>query len=455
MSDQTSKNDYIEQAHPDYAGLRNHYSFAVMLMGGLSKVMENSSQTLPRNQYESDLNYQARKFRAVLYNVYRSTVVNLSRKPFTEKPKFDPPLPEKYGFVESNIDGSGMNLTSFLRKQVEDKLVYGKYITMVNMNQVDPEMSEADRIEKGINPFCSRINPDALFSWYYDKEGLAMIKIKYQVEVMNESTHEVTKEDRIDVHTRDKIENWKKTSGKDNSGWILDNESPNKIGKIFLVIGDSIYDLPELEDMAMMNGSHFRKMSDLDNITHVVNTPFLLFTGVNKDQVEAIVSVNRAYSFSSKDANIRWIQPDAGMISQSADELKAIEARLRVAGAEIITERKVTKTATESSAENRDKMSTLESIVNGVIENWKKIGAYMAELLGDKNPPEFNLWIFKDFNIASEALDEINLIMKSYLSNAISRETFLKELSRRKIMADDWDPEAEADLLVDDGGDEF
>lgn len=445
-----TKKHKIAEPHPDYDGLRSHYSYAVMLMGGLTAMKANASETLPRNQYESDVNYDARKKRTVLYNVFRSTVVNLSRKPFTETPKFDPELPERYDFHKNNIDGSGTTLAEFCRKLIEDKLVYGKYLFLVNMPKFDPEMSEADRKSQGLDPFCSRINPDSLFSWFYDDQGLAMIKIKYTIEVMDGADHTVKKQNRIDVWTRTSLEKWYERKGE-NAGWIKEETLPNKLGEIALITGDSIYDLPELEDMAMMNGSHFRKMSDLDNITHIVNTPFLLFKGFNDKDVSGEVSVHRAYVTKNKDAAIEWIQARAETIKESADELKSIEARLRVAGAEIITERKVAKTATESSSEQRDKMSTLEAIVMNVIHNFKQVGQLWARYLGDKNPPEFNLVIFKDFNITAEALEEINLIMKAYLSGGMTRLTFLKELSRRKIMADDWDPEEEDNELAAQG----
>ena len=73
----------------------------------------------------------------------------------------------------------------------------------------------------------------------------------------------------------------------------------------------------------------------------------------------------------------------------------------------------------------------------------------MAEWLNISDP-ELTLEIFKDFNSTDQALEELKLLQKDYFNDAITLETYLKELVIRKIIkAKDFDVETETKKIED------
>lgn len=434
----------IESKHPDYEAINEHSANSIILMGGSIAMRKNSAEVLPQNQYESKVNYDKRVKRSVLFNVYKSTLENLSNKPFQEPVKWSDDLPPQLAFVETNIDGSGMMQDAFFKQNVSDSMQFGKHMYLVNMpslvNTEGEKVSEIDRKELGLNPFVSRIRPDSLISWFYgDDKALSMIKIQYQVdELIND---EVTQVKKIDKWSRESIETWALREDNETHAetWFMESVAPNGLGEISLVTGDSIYSLPVLENLAELNMLHFSKASDKDNNVHMALTPFLLFMAFDKDDIQATVSVHHAYSSESQYSDIKWVELGGEGISLSIEDLKNLESQMLAYGNDVITDKGSAKTATEKKIDNDDKMSTLQSIVVDVQNSAKVMLNMMARWL-NIDEPNLTLEIFKDFNITDQALEELKLLQKDFMNYVITKETYLNELVIRKIIkSDDFD----------------
>jgi hypothetical protein len=62
-----------------------------------------------------------------------------------------------------------------------------------------------------------------------------------------------------------------------------------------------------------------------------------------------------------------------------------------------------------------------------------------------------SLSVFKDFGIEQADAADIEILLKAKQAGEISQVTFLKEIKRRGLLSDDFDPQTEIDLLDIDG----
>ena len=447
----------IESTHPDYDRIKKHWQAGELLMGGTIAMREKCNLTIPQEQMEANERYNERVERSVLFNAYRITVETMSLKPFSEPSKFTGIWGKDYEFIETNIDGAGMNMDQQLSKKIEQILRFGKYISIVNMPSLYDETGEKVSIvtqrEKGLYPYISLINPESLISWSYDDEGLEMAKIAYTVQLMN-SDYEVEEFERIDLWTRQEKRVFEKRESdgkKEGKEWVelTDLAVKNEIGVIPIQIGGEIEDTPPLEDLAMLNMSHFRKSSDKDNILHIANVPFPLFTGWDKDEVEAVVSVHSAYCTTNPDADIKWIEVVGAGIEQSIEDIQRLEAKMTVMGVDLLTEKKVVKTATQTNSEGSDRTSTLQAICTTVENTFEKELKIINLWMNRKPQKEGSLEVFKDFNISSRIEFELKVIEMAFANGAIDKERYLKELQSRNIFNKDFVLEDELNRITE------
>lgn len=445
----------LESKHPDYDKNRKHYQFGELLEGGTIAMRENAALTLPQEQREDDDAYKARINRSVLFNAYKQTIDSYSLKPFSKKVTFEPVLPEEYSFIEDDIDRAGMTVDQLSHRMVKNMLRHGKYILLVDMPSIlddnGKKISGIDEAKQNIHPFVKVIHPDSLIEWVEDEQGLARIKLKY-------SNHELVDDevqlvDYMDVWTRETITTYKKAKDKEGKeAWTLVSENPLGITEIPLIIGDDINATPVLEDLAHLNVSHWRKSSDLDNILHTACVPFLHFAGFDKDDIEATVSVNNAYCSSDVQASISWCEVSGSGIQYALNSAEQTEAKMTVFGMDLITEKSVQKTATETAIDSDDDMSILQAVVKSVELGFDKI-FYFASKWKNKPEPKIKANIFKEFNITQQVAQKAQVLLSIRQAGEISRETFLQLLDRLSILGDDFDVEEEISRIEDTAGD--
>ena len=244
--------------------------------------------------------------------------------------------------------------------------------------------------------------------------------------------------------TRKTKETWKLGTADKDSGWEKEGETVgNSLGEIALVVGNNIYDLPVLENLAELNILHYGKMSDKDNNISISMSPFLHFGGFDKDDTQAVVSVHEAYINSDTNSFVKWVQNNGEGITVAIDDLTRLEGRMKASGSAIITTLGSGKTATETNKDNNDEMSSLQSIVVDVEQSAQKMMTLMSKWLG-KPDPKLTLEIFKEFSIEGNELEELKHLQRDRMSGDISQETYLNELKSSKILKNqDFDVQAE------------
>tara|TARA_R100001143_G_scaffold61969_1_gene64060 strand:- start:24250 stop:25626 length:1377 start_codon:yes stop_codon:yes gene_type:complete len=447
----------IDQKHPHYDMYREHRRTGQLLEGGTVAMRKNRNETLPKEPREKGDNYQARVNRSVLLEAYTDTLSQMSLKPLTQSVKFTlDTLPDDWEWLQNDIDGSGSDVDTKALSAIRGRLSNGPWLALLDMPSTTDEdgrqLSDVELRQQGRHPYVSEIHPDSLINWEYGDDGkFVMIRIKYTS--METVEGEVTEVEYIKEWTTAEINLYRKAKddeGKETWQLVKDKSGPNQIGVVPLAVCGELDDRPILEGLAHLNMSHFRKKSDLDNIIHLSCVPILHMAGFEKgDFSEKEISVSNAFVSSEKDSVIKWVEVQGTAIEQARHDIERTEAQMSVYGFEIVSEKQVQKTATETVKDDSDDTSVLQAVCTSVENTFDEIMEFASMYTGKPVPDDLRIQIFKDFNISYQVYQKIRALLDLRVAGEISRPTFHKELDRLKFLGDHYDPETEAGLIDD------
>jgi hypothetical protein len=450
----------IDQNHPHYDIYREHRRTGQLLEGGTVGMRRNRKETLPKEERETSDGYDRRVNASVLLEAYTDTLNQMSLKPLTQSVKFTlDPVPDDWAWLQNDVDMSGTKIDDMVLDAIRGRLSNGCWLALVDMPNTTDEngrqMSDVELKEKNRHPYVSIIHPDSLINWEIgDDSKFKMIRLKYtSMEMVGD---EVTEVEYIKDWTTEEINLYRKAKDKDGKEtWqrIKEKSYKNQIGVVPMAVCGELGDRPILEGLAHLNMSHFRKKSDLDNTLHHASIPMRLFKGFEEDQVnENVVAVNNAFVSSDPNADVKWIEMSGSSIEPQQHDIERTEAQMSVYGFEIVSEKQVQKTATESMKDDNDDTSILQAVCTSVENAFDEIMAFAKLYTGKDLPEDLRIQIFKDFNISYQVYQKIKALLDLRVANELSRESFHKELDRLKFLGDHYDPEKEAGMIEDNPG---
>jgi hypothetical protein len=445
----------IDQKHPHYDIYREHRRTGQLLEGGTVAMRKNKTETLPMEKRELSENYLARVNRSVLLEAYTDTLNQMSLKPLTQSVKFTiDPVPDDWAWLQKDVDLSGTKIDDMVLDAIRGRLANGCWLALVDMPSTTDDdgrqLSDVELRQQNRHPYVSIIHPDSLINWEIgDDSKFKMARIKYTRMEMVEN--EMTEVEYIKEWTLDEINLYQKTKDKDGKEtWQNISNLTNAIEAVPLVVCGELDDRPILEGLAHLNMSHFRKKSDLDNIIHLSCVPILHMAGFEKDDFsEKEISVSNAFVSSEKDSVIKWVEVQGTAIEQARHDIERTEAQMSVYGFEIVSEKQVQKTATETVKDDSDDTSVLQAVCTSVENTFDEIMQFASMYTGKPVPDDLRIQIFKDFNISYQVYQKIRALLDLRTAGEISRPTFHKELDRLKFLGDHYDPETEAGLIED------
>jgi hypothetical protein len=447
----------IDQKHPHYEIYREHRRTGQLLEGGTVGMRRNRTETLPKEERENADGYTRRVNASVLLEAYPDTLNQMSLKPLTQSVKFTlDTLPDDWAWLQNDVDGSKTSIDRMVIDAIRGRLSNGCWLALVDMPSTTGDngrqLSDVELREKGRHPYVSVIHPDSLINWEYGDDGkFVMIRIMYtNMETVGD---EITEVEYIKEWTTAEINLYRKA--KDEKGgetWqkVKDKSAANQIGVVPLAVCGELDDRPILEGLAHLNMSHFRKKSDLDNTLHYASIPMRLFKGFDEDTIsETEIAVNNAFVSSDPKADVKFIEMTGSSIEPQIRDIERTEAQMSVYGFEIVSEKQVQKTATETVKDDSDDTSVLQAVCTSVENTFDEIMEFASKYMSKPVPDDLRIQIFKDFNISYQVYQKIRALLDLRTAGEISRPTFHKELDRLKFMGDHYDPETEAGLIED------
>lgn len=454
------------------------------LMGGTKAMRLAGEAYLPKEPGESQTAYLNRLSRTTLYNAFKRTVYTLVGKPFS-KDIVRKDIPAEVEPLLENIDLAGRNLTIFLKDLLVDAVSNGISYILVEFPPQLPNIqnpdgtvrrpSLAEERELGRRPYWVNVNSANLIFAYVErvqgKDRLIHARIKEDATVRDGPYGERTV-NRIRVLEPGRWELWEKQT---NGQWSQIDQGITSVKDIPLV---AVYGRrvaafqgePPLEDLADLNVAHWQSSSDQRHILHFARVPILVATGWltddlnshhyaerSPDNVEVTVDEDNQITsrrqtgleigpnrilYAPTGADLKIVEHTGASIEAGERDLTKLEDMMGAVGASLLVQRPGNPTATAKTLDTVESNSELGTIVQSLQDAAEQALVYTGEYLGISPDASGELVIHKDFGISLRDFQDLGELLKARLAGEIDRQTYLNEIKRRGMIADDTDVEA-------------
>jgi hypothetical protein len=284
------------------------------------------------------------------------------------------------------------------------------------------------------------------------KNGLELVMVRL-LEIADEDDGEYGSQEvrRVRVLRPGSWEVHKETA----SGWEIEDQGATTLGYIPFAllaagqIGPS-EGRPPLKDLAYLNVKHWQQQSDQDDSVRFARKRLLVFSGVDKDELMT-PTAGAAYAlrFDKPDAKAEVIQGSAESVTVGRTELEALEDQMIQTGAELLVAKPGQRTATEASNDAEANKSSLQSLAEDFEDALDRCLQFTADWIGAGEGGSVSL--FKDFGAATLSDASAQLIVGMVQGGLISKETGLKELQRRGVLAPELDVKLELSSIEAEG----
>jgi hypothetical protein len=436
------------------------------LLGGTCEMRKAGAKYLPQEPKESNPAYANRLARTTLFNAYYKAVSSLTGKLFSE-PVALKDLPKELEPIMEDVDGqggAGRDFNRFLSHVVFDAMAVGLVHVLVDMPSL-PVGSDGKVIELTVEqakaqrhqPKWLQYRMEDLVSWRHDENG-KLIRIVLN-EVVSEPDGEWGETDvqQYRVLTPGAWEIYREVDDKaGHKTWASWKKGVTTIDFIPLVTiyaskqtGPLSIDGPLLEDLAYLNVAHWQSSSDQKHILHVARVPILFATGWEQETqtgAEQEIGPNRCI-VQPINATLSYVEHGGKAIESGEKDLKAIEEHMSVMAMEPLVPKVGHQTATAKVIDTSEATSALQDIAQGMKDAVEQLlvctGAWLK--IAPENCGEAQ--INPDFTWDNTDPTAITELGKARLGGDISREAYLTELKRRKILSDEYDAEADKKLI--------
>lgn len=467
----------VNDRSPAIVKLARHWAVTEPLMEGTLAMRDAGEALLPRFANEDVAAHQTRLKLTTLFPAFKRTVLVMAGKPFSKlailsedcpveikgQPA-DPKVPgsEAIEGWADNIDREGVNLHSFASEMLIEALAHGLCGILVEaprpITGANGVPTRKEQAKAGVRPYWVRIKHNQILGYQISRENgpavLTQLRLAETAEVADGPWGTKTV-NRVRVLTPGAWEVWEQngTSPGKDAEWAMIDSGQTVVPYISfvplygfrrgLMDGES----PLLE-LAYSNVKHWQSQSDQDNMLHFARQPILVATGF-ADTDDIAIGAATAIKTSNENAKVTWTELQGQSIAEGRTSLAALEEQMIQAGAELLTKKPGSRTATETSndaeANKADLQRIVETFEDALDTALKMTADYSALPCGGK------VTLFKDFGAALLTDASAQLVVNAQQSGLISKVTAITELQRRGTLSADIDADDEAEKVAAEG----
>ena len=425
------------------------------LLGGTSAMREAKEKLLPKQPREDKDDYDYRLSTATLFPAFARTVGVMVGKPFSKQLTLNSNVPERIVELAQDIDGEGRSLHVFAADLMYELIAFGFGGVLVDYSRTDGQIkTQAEEKTSGVRPYWVHITHDQILGWRTGKQNgstvLTQLRIAETADVPDGEYGTKTVE-RIRVLTPGAWELHEKNA----SGYQRIDGGTTTLQAIPFVpfygrrLGFMKGASPLL-DLAYQNVKHWQHQSDQDDSARFARKRLLVASGIDSKTMES-VTAGSSYMLALPEtgASVAVVQGSAESVSVGRSELAALEAQMIQTGAELLTAKPGSRTATEAANDAEANKSDLQRIVESFEDALDQALQFTAMWLG--LPDGGNVSLFKDFSAGSLSEASAQLLLSLQQGGAITKETLIREQQRRGILGADIDPAAELEAVANEG----
>lgn len=406
------------------------------LWGGTQAMRDAGTAFLPREVGETKDEYENRKARSTLTNVFKKTVNTLTGRIFSEQARID----DDSAFEEfsANVDAEGRSFHRFCYDVARYAMRDGLRFIMVDMPIADGAKTKADEKALGIRPYWVEIDIRSVLGWTTAIiNGQRFLTQFRYLEAVEEARDEFTTEaiEQIRVIDPNMVRLYRKNK---NGEWYLFETIATTFAVVPVIpIYGSRFGYfefePPLLDLAHLNVEHWQKSSDQSNILHVARVPILHWAGYTPgyDQegnpIELVIGPNTLAKSADSGARLEYVEHSGAAIGAGREDLLDIENRMEAMGAEFTTaNRSGTQTATEKSINESGDISELQAFAENLKDSLELALEFTGEAMG--KPFVGEVYLNSDLGAIKSPINIPELVKLRALGD-ISRDQLVSILS--------------------------
>lgn len=429
----------VKTQHPEYTKRERQWRIMRDVMEGDDAIKQAGETYLPRpstahacfDSYELK-QYEAFKGRSI-FTDYTAQIHDCLHGMIESRPaKIDAPQNMKGDKFLNNVDYQGNSADQFFSDGLDDVLVTGFGGILVDLPDVDPNMSKAQAEKKNVHPYLSYYKAESIINWkfkYVDGiKKLSLVVLKEFVEKGDDQFYHVKTEQYRVLSLNEQgiytIQIW--TSAKGDDG--IEKMSAGPV-KPFQVNGQTIDYIPFimlpftepvkpiLYDIAKLNIHHYQVTADYQNGAHLTSRPTGYFTGHEPEVDKKTGEVIPVYVGT----DVFWQLPEpeakVGVCSFSGEGIEHLEHALSRDESQIIMLASHIIAAEKKTAENKDAMMIRKTGEDAKLATYAKYMSYrftqalqiVSDWLGNKDE-EVSVQLNNDFSSMSFDANAVNSI---------------------------------------------
>lgn len=462
MADGPKKKATVATPSSAYLRMAPRWRMIDVLLGGTEAMRAAGEEFLPQYDNESNKNYQSRLQRATLLNMTEQTLDTLAGKPFREAIVLDEDVPPQIEDLAEDVDMQGNNLQAFARSWFRE--AWAKGFSHVLVEHPTPEAKTdaegeqrprtlADDRAEGLRPYWVHVKPECLIAAYsavvLGQEVLTHVRIlEKSVERVGWEEVEVV---RVRVLEPGTWQVWAPNETGDE--WHVESEGTTSLDCIPLVTFYAgkrtglMECKPPLTDLAHLNVAHWQSSSDQRNVLTVSRFPILAASGVPADQ-KVNIGPNNFLTTEAPEGKWYYVEHTGAAIAAGQTDLSSLEDQMATYGAEYMRKKPGDETATGRALDAAESSSYLAATVRDFQDCIELAMQYTADWLGLEEGGSAKVNADVDLSEADAA--ELDALLKMRAQRDISRKTLLDEMQKRAVLSDDFDEEADAELLAEE-----
>lgn len=399
---------------------------------GGEALRQNPACYLPRHEAEPDDAYRERIEAAISFNFVKTTTDELAGRAFARRPQVT--IDDKSLWKPFLDDvNAGEDAITFARRFFREGLLFGLGWSLVEARKDKP-------------PRWLHIDPrDAYFVKKDDDGQLSEFRYK-RITMEMDGFAEVAREELVRI-TKERVQVYRKV----RKGYELHSNEANAAGFVPVVgfapdpIG-TVYVHPPLQDLAELQISHFRKMSDYDTSLRVSSFPILSMQTPDGGESQSLVVGPHSLVTLDPECEAGFIEHGGTALESLRANLRDLEERAGSYGAKLLKRRPSVETATARVIDANESSAPLQGYVLAFAETFRALIEMTAKMwpAGGAAP---KVAFSTDFLTPDGSSQD--LISLRQLGD-LSRTDLLAELQRRGVLSVRFDPALNEARLADE-----
>ncbi len=365
----------------------------------------------------------------------------------------------KVEYLKDDIDSDGNSLSAYISKLLGAFLQSGRGMTLVDLPVVDSKLTVAQAEVQGIRPRFYYYDELSMINWRTErinnKDELVLMVLLESTVVMGADNFEWEVKDQYRV--LELIEGIYWVSLYDCDGRLVpDSKRTPKMNGSFLsyipavVHGGIDVQQPPLNAIVDINLHHYQLSADEIHGLRMAALPTPYFFGKDPmdDDFPTANGPTRCIGAEDVNANTGFREfSGAGMASVAA-KLKQFAEDIAMLSVQMATEQ-INKSATGSSIDYGNSTATLSGVSAVISAEMTKIMKIAVEWAGG-DPKDVEVILNMDFMPAGMDANLLSSLLNTYLSGAITYETFYNNLAKGEIADPHKNPADEKREIDDD-----